>query len=175
MPNAVTQDLCSACVHAGEVLPQDAVPFTRVCPACGSARVVEFGVPIPGTDDRADAARCEACRLEWCLNPAADGGCTFCGGSGYLPPCTNSASPCPCREDYQQVASAAEWLAFVALTLSAQAQEFAVGVIWPEPQTEKAASILAAAQQLVDAARIHDASQATPLPLVPTAPPADAG
>ncbi|MGW7440893.1 hypothetical protein [Streptomyces sp. NPDC054849] len=42
----------------------------------------EFAVPIPHTDDTADAAMCTRCGGVWSLDPGADRACPDCGGSG---------------------------------------------------------------------------------------------
>lgn len=54
-------------------------PITSPCCAVVAD---ELAVPIPHTDDAADAAMCTACGNVWSLDPGADRGCRECGGSG---------------------------------------------------------------------------------------------
>ncbi len=77
------------------------------CPRCHSTHTEEFPVPIPNTDDYAEAARCLDCEADWGLDPAADLRCTICGGSGrpHLGPVYTrvngqmvATEPCTCCE-----------------------------------------------------------------------------
>ncbi|MFJ8856342.1 hypothetical protein [Streptomyces sp. NPDC102437] len=62
-----------------------ALAIVITCPLCKTPGAEEFGLPIPNTDDSADCARCinPECGIHWGLDPAADGSCTECGGSGH--------------------------------------------------------------------------------------------
>lgn len=66
------------------------------CPLCKTPGAEEFGLPIPGTDDVADCARCMACGHSWGFDPGADGVCTECGGSGHTGRGTYKDPVCPC-------------------------------------------------------------------------------
>lgn len=71
-------------------------PVVITCPRCRSIGTEEFGLPIPTTyDDVADCARCLDCDHSWALDPAADGGCVTCGGSGDVGG-TGRGGRCPC-------------------------------------------------------------------------------
>ncbi|WP_346094367.1 hypothetical protein [Streptomyces olivaceiscleroticus] len=62
-------------------------------------------MPIPRTDDYADAARCHACGYAWALDPGANGACATCGGSGIVGGLALWQAPrCPCHEEFSPMA-----------------------------------------------------------------------
>ncbi|WJY43214.1 hypothetical protein QT196_38805 (plasmid) [Streptomyces sp. P9-2B-2] len=75
-------------------------PAPRFCPSCQIADVEDYDLPIPHTDDSAPCARCRRCGHNWALDPAADGCCVACGGSGNLGRQGLDDPPCPCCEDH---------------------------------------------------------------------------
>jgi hypothetical protein len=83
-----------------------ALAIVITCPLCQAPGAEEFGLPIPGTDDAADCARCNTCGHSWSLDPAADGSCTHCGGSGHTGSGTIHDPKCTCRGAEQLIANA---------------------------------------------------------------------
>ncbi|WP_043194650.1 hypothetical protein [Streptomyces sp. NRRL F-2664] len=77
--------------------PAGPAPITSPCCA---APADEFAVPIPYTDDTADAALCTRCGNVWSLDPGAQRGCADCGGSGrpgaQLPSLRDPDTRCHC-------------------------------------------------------------------------------
>ncbi|MCF3143685.1 hypothetical protein [Streptomyces platensis] len=76
-------------------------PPPRFCPSCQIADVEDYDLPIPHTDDSAPCARCRRCEHNWALDPAADGCCVACGGSGNLGRQGLDDPPCPCMTPEQ--------------------------------------------------------------------------
>ncbi|MEU6332035.1 hypothetical protein ABZ851_32985 [Streptomyces sp. NPDC047049] len=76
-------------------------PPPRFCPSCQIADVEDYDLPIPHTDDSAPCARCRRCGHNWALDPAADGCCVACGGSGNLGRQGLDDPPCPCMTPEQ--------------------------------------------------------------------------
>ncbi|MEJ8653650.1 hypothetical protein WKI65_37800 [Streptomyces sp. MS1.AVA.3] len=74
-------------------------PPPRFCPSCQIADVEDYDLPIPHTDDSAPCARCRRCGHNWALDPAADGCCVACGGSGNLGRQGLSDPCCPCGDN----------------------------------------------------------------------------
>ncbi|MEV6676330.1 hypothetical protein AB0N09_05595 [Streptomyces erythrochromogenes] len=76
--------------------------ITCPVPECKRPGSELIGVPIPHTDETANAARCPACGHVWALDPGADGGCRECGGSGTVWGAGRLAPPCACHESHTQ-------------------------------------------------------------------------
>jgi hypothetical protein len=92
-------------VHDAEFRPvtctgcKAALAVVITCPLCKTPGAEEYGLPIPGTDDSADCARCKACGHTWNLDPGADASCPECGGSGNTGRAIFRDPRCPCSEE----------------------------------------------------------------------------
>ncbi|MBU3865548.1 hypothetical protein KN815_16120 [Streptomyces sp. 4503] len=75
-----------------------ALAIVITCPLCKTPGAEEFGLPIPGTDDAVDCARCTACGHRWGLDPGASAACAECGGSGHTGRGTLYDPLCTCHE-----------------------------------------------------------------------------
>ncbi|WP_331759967.1 hypothetical protein OG422_31325 (plasmid) [Streptomyces sp. NBC_01525] len=80
--------------------PVYCVPPSRWCPRCHIADVEDYNLPIPHTDDTAPCARCRRCNHTWALDPAANGTCPICGGSGSTGNQHYRDPRCPCTDGY---------------------------------------------------------------------------